>query len=132
MSILRDKRGKPKIKVVNLWMPIKQYYYFNLYALAKGTTRAYILRNIIGNWERNVFPNNTEEMLIDAVIVRIETQWDLIQRGAKTKAQYKSFDDFLNQIEDELPRKEPKIDPVVAKVIIQRLHEKNKEGRYSH
>ena len=129
MALFRTKYDKSRVYRVIIYLPEHVALYLNLYALAEGNARTQTVRALVETWYRETSERMTEEMLIDKVITRAEIQWDVIQSVARTKAQYESFDDFLDQLEKELSREKgnvAKIDQSIIHTIIRRLDEKNK------
>jgi len=127
MVLLRTKTGKKAPCKVHAYLPEYMLDYLNLYALAMGKFRSKILLGLVEDWYSLAIEDKTEEMLIDLIVENVQNQWEMLQRAAKTKSKYISFDDFLDQLETELSSgKKPQINSETAKTIIRILDEKNK------
>lgn len=131
MKLLRTKNNLFRLKMIMLTLPLGVIEYLNLYALAHGTPRTSVLRDAIDDWFTYTQEKFSEEDLVNLIIKKAEDQWVVLQAEAKSKARPKelNFDDYLDQLEYELANRKPIINEDLAKTIIRRLYEKNKEGR---
>jgi hypothetical protein len=89
---------------------------------------------MVDDWIRETKIEETEELLIDEVIDRVDDEWELCCRLAKSRDEPEpDFNEFLDRLEAELTRKDEryskkqKIDPEIAEKIIERVYEKNRE-----
>ena len=132
MPLFRTKYDKSKTQKVVTFIPESVTLYLNLHCLAHGHTRTQAVRELVEAWYRRTYEDMPEEVLIDKIIDTAEKQWEIAQSVSKTKAQYENFDDFLDQLENELSneyrkkRNLPLLDPTICKTVISRLDEKNK------
>lgn len=131
MVLIRTRR-RSRLEQILIYPSKELTRYLNLFALAHNTTRMSIIRDVLESWHRTVLEELPEEMLIEKVITSVEKQWELSRRADKTrnKPRFKDFDEFLDQLENELNNKKPRINTVTIKTIIQILDEKNQAGRY--
>jgi hypothetical protein len=115
-NITRRRFSEKKDPAINHNIPKKVADYATLYAIFKGVSRASLFRELITGWYEDHIARIPQEDLIDGIA-------DMLWRVWKTrKKHYKSFGEYLDIVEDELVRRNSRINPEYIAAIINNLH----------
>lgn len=134
MPLLRTKVRKRPRHTFILKLPVESLRYLSLYSMAKGLSRTKIIRDVIGDWIDENKVEETEDVLIEQVVDRVDEVWYGQQKLARSCNEPEpDFNAFMDELEAEVTRKDSryarkqKIDPEIAEKIIDRVYEKNRE-----
>jgi 6-pyruvoyl-tetrahydropterin synthase len=100
MSILKTQK-KETMKFLGVFLPPWLHQYLTIYTLAKGITKATIIRYLIEDWGNHQMTIDTEESLIQEIIQKVKLEWKLEKHVSS------SHDLFLykKKLEKELTNK---------------------------
>lgn len=104
MPILSVKSKRDDYRLVGVQVPPRVHNYLTLYTLAKGTTKAELLLDLIESWietEGLAWESLAEKTLIKELFERTCKEWKELKRK-KPRA---SFDEFKTRLKNELMKK---------------------------
>ena len=119
MPILSVKSKRDDYKLVGVQVPPRVHNYLTLYTLAKGTTKAELLMELIETWmEQGVLDvkERSEKELIKELFERICKEW----KELKLKKPRSNFDEFKTRLKSELLKKgleERQVTEIIIKLI---------------
>ena len=91
MTTLLSNRKKTDCKLVGGYLPPQVYTYMTLYALAKGTTKTNIIKELLEEWVKANSKRAKEGKLLEEIVERLFQQWKSIRtRRDMTFEQYKA------------------------------------------
>jgi hypothetical protein len=117
MKITRRRDSTGKNSVITLVLAKKIADYASLYALDKGISRASIHRELITDWYEDQSANVSEEDLLDNISEMLYKVWQTRKRN------YKDFEQYQDHVEDELIRRNSKINRKFVTIIMNNLHD---------
>lgn len=113
-SILKSDSKRKDYVHVGAYVPRRVHNYLTLYSLAKDTTKARIIKEIIEGWISGNKPKHSETSLAEELIQRLNMRWKIDKSQGIL-----NFADYKGVVELEL--KEKGIEKVYATYILSKL-----------
>ena len=98
MSLLNTKNSRIDYKMVGVTVRSRYHSYLSLYTLAKGVTKASLLKELIMDWVTKQKSNETDAELIEQVRERVNEQWKVYIK----KKSFSNMNRFRQNVEEEL------------------------------
>jgi len=76
-------------KLIGATLPGWMSSYVTLYTLAKGTTKARIVKELVDAWMIRSKIDNSEEELLHEIIMRVNGQWEMVKGDNMTFTEFK-------------------------------------------
>jgi len=99
MTVIPVSNKRKDYRLVGATLPGWMCSYITLYTIAKGSSKAKIVKGLIDAWITRSRINDPEEKLIEEIITRINDQWQ------RVKSQGEDFNNFKDALTLELTQK---------------------------
>lgn len=100
MSVFSKENKRKDYKLVATSLPPRDFSYLSLYTLAKGITKATIMRTLIEEWINKNRPSLPETTLVQSIITHLNMRWK-IHKSQKLLL----FNDYKDIVKQELTEK---------------------------
>jgi hypothetical protein len=101
MGILRAESKRKGYKLIGVTVPSYIFEYLTLYILAKETTKAKVLKDIVDKWIKSQRQIDTDQILIKDIVIKLNMQ----RKINRANGVHQSIEDYKKIVEEELLRK---------------------------
>jgi hypothetical protein len=115
MNMLKNNNKRDDFRLVGVSLPSPISDFMTLYSAAYGTSKSAIFRYLLENWVSEKRQTESDNTLLQRIVVRVNKQWKVYKKSSGTK----SMVVFKRQLTEELSKKglsEDQINFILTKI----------------